>query len=281
MIHFFTIVLNGMPYIRYHLPMLSGLPFPWHWHVIEGVAKLTGDTGWGLRRGAFIPSRFHTEAGLSIDGTTEYLRGIYGPKVTVYWKDRFWDGKLEMVREPLGEIKEDCLLWQLDVDELWTVETICNVVRMFEVNPNKHSAYFYCDYFVGPKKFVVPGCIQPNHFKDWLRVWRFSPGMEWVRHEPPVLVNQNGEDVGKINPFTMDDTMKVGMSFQHFAYARLQDVEFKEKYYGYHRLVEDWRKIQSQKGRITVEERYPNMWFGTTLDDWDESKQGKLLTEGL
>ena len=32
----------------------------------------------------------------------------------------FWDGKREMVNEPLFNINEECLLWQIDADELWT-----------------------------------------------------------------------------------------------------------------------------------------------------------------
>jgi hypothetical protein len=39
-IHFFTIVLNGEPFIRYHEEMLSKLRCEWHWHVVEGVADL-------------------------------------------------------------------------------------------------------------------------------------------------------------------------------------------------------------------------------------------------
>lgn len=43
-VHFFTIVLNGEPFIRYHEHMLNKLPFEWHWHIVEGVAELTHDT---------------------------------------------------------------------------------------------------------------------------------------------------------------------------------------------------------------------------------------------
>src|SRR5438874_9967466 len=37
-VHFFTIVLNGEPFIRYHLDVFRALPVRWHWHIIEGVA---------------------------------------------------------------------------------------------------------------------------------------------------------------------------------------------------------------------------------------------------
>jgi hypothetical protein len=50
-IHFFTIVLNGEPFIRYHEEVFRKLTVPWHWHVIEGVALLRHDTGWSVASG--------------------------------------------------------------------------------------------------------------------------------------------------------------------------------------------------------------------------------------
>src|SRR5687767_5013444 len=47
-VHFFTIVLNGEPYVRHHVGQMKRLPFRWHWHVVEGVAELKHDTAWSL-----------------------------------------------------------------------------------------------------------------------------------------------------------------------------------------------------------------------------------------
>lgn len=76
-IHFFTIVLNGEPFIEYHFEILKKLPVPWHWHIIEGVAALNHDTAWSLRTGGTIPSGLHRN-GISIDGTSEYLEKKIG-----------------------------------------------------------------------------------------------------------------------------------------------------------------------------------------------------------
>jgi len=128
-VHFFTIVLNGEPFIRHHIEVLNHLPFKWHWHIIEGVANLKHDTAWSLKLGGTISDEIHHK-GRSKDGTTEYLdelAGRYPGNITVYRKPEgvFWDGKIEMVNAPLVNIKEECLLWQLDVDELWTIEQLC------------------------------------------------------------------------------------------------------------------------------------------------------------
>jgi len=53
-IHFFTIVLNGEPFIRHHIDEFAKLPFSWHWHIIEGVAELKHDTAWSVALGGRI-----------------------------------------------------------------------------------------------------------------------------------------------------------------------------------------------------------------------------------
>ncbi|MEZ0388421.1 MAG: hypothetical protein ACAI34_15205, partial [Verrucomicrobium sp.] len=47
-VHYFTLVLNGEPFIRHHLEVMKQLSFPWHWHIVEGAASLHHDTGWSL-----------------------------------------------------------------------------------------------------------------------------------------------------------------------------------------------------------------------------------------
>src|SRR5688572_29769492 len=125
-IHFFTIVLNGQPFIRYHIDVFRELPFRWHWHVVEGVARLVHDTAWSAARGGRIDESLHHN-GLSNDGTSHYLDKIaaeFPDIITVYRKPggAFWDGKREMVAAPLANVTEPCLLWEVDADELWRPE---------------------------------------------------------------------------------------------------------------------------------------------------------------
>ena len=121
-IHFFTIVLNGEPFIRYHEKIFSQLTLPWQWHIVEGVAALTHDTAWSLSTGGRVSTAYH-DRGRSNDGTAEYLDDLarrMPEHVSIYRKqiDEYWDGKREMCNAPLANIKEECLLWQIDSDEL-------------------------------------------------------------------------------------------------------------------------------------------------------------------
>jgi glycosyltransferase involved in cell wall biosynthesis/predicted O-methyltransferase YrrM len=252
-IHFFTIVLNGQPFIRYQIEIFKQLPFKWHWHIVEGVAKLKHDTGWSLKLGGYINDEIHHN-GRSNDSTTEYLDELaqeYPDNITVYRKPDgvFWDGKREMVNEPLLNIYEECLLWQIDVDELWTVEQILTGRQMFIENPDKTAAFYWCWYFVGEKIIIsTRNCYAQNPRQEWLRTWRYKPGAVWVAHEPPrleePLPNGQWRDVASVNPFLHQETEKHGLVFQHFAYVTPEQLHFKEQYYGYKNAVSQWKGLQ-------------------------------------
>jgi glycosyltransferase involved in cell wall biosynthesis len=279
-IEFFTIVLNGEPFIRYHIDIFKQLPFQWHWHIVEGVADLKHDTAWSLQLGGRIADEIHRN-GRSTDGTTEYLdelAQLYPENVTIYRKPAgvFWDGKREMVSAPLANIQEECLLWQVDVDELWTVEQICKALLMFVNNPEKTAAFYWCWYFVGEKLVITTrNCYAQNPAQDWLRTWRFKPGMRWASHEPPRLAEPlpdgQFQDVAAVNPFRHEETEKQGLVFQHFAYVTPEQLKFKEQYYGYANALSWWTSLQEQtKFPVLLREYFP--WVGdATMVDTAES----------
>jgi ADP-heptose:LPS heptosyltransferase/glycosyltransferase involved in cell wall biosynthesis len=254
-VHFFTIVLNGEPFIRHHINIFRRLPFKWHWHIVEGVADLVHDTGWCRSRGGRITKDLHA-CGLSADGTTAYLDQLAreNPEVTIYRKaeGRFWDGKLEMVNAPLSALKEECLLWQVDADEYWTAEQIATAREMFLSTPEKTASYYYCRFFVGTDLIVTTRGTYGNRTQyEWLRTWRYRPGDRWLSHEPPSLCRRNarGEliDLARINPFRHAETEARHLIFDHHAYVSEAQIRFKEVYYGYAGALASWKALQSSK----------------------------------
>ncbi len=275
-IHFFTIVLNGQPYIQYHIDIFKQLPFEWHWHIIEGVANLNHDTGWSVELGGEISDEIHHN-GLSNDGTTEYideLAQLYPDRVTIYRKPQgiFWDGKREMVNAPLVNIQAECLLWQVDVDELWTVEQLQNGRQLFIDRPLKTAAFYWCWYFVGQNLIIgTRNCYGQNPQQEWLRTWRFKPGAVWIAHEPPILAQPDltGKyvNIATINPFLHLETEKNGLVFQHFAYVTKEQLRFKEQYYGYQSAVAQWNKLQAvTKFPVFLRDYFAWVKDGTQVD---------------
>lgn len=279
-IHFFTIVLNGEPFIRHHLEVFRQLPFPWHWHVVEGVAELKHDTAWSLKNGARIPDHLH-RLGRSTDGTTEYLDGLPGAcpgQVTLYRKPggQFWDGKLEMVNAPLANLPTDCLLWQVDADELWTVEQVQAVRAQFLARPEKQAAFFWCHFFVGPGTLVTTRGTYGNHGRwEWLRVHRFRTGCRWVRHEPPELADPTGKILSKGPTFSQDEMEACGAVFHHMAYVTEAQLAFKESYYGYQGAVAQWRSLQDAADHGEVRLRDHFAWVT------DEARVGACGPQGV
>jgi glycosyltransferase involved in cell wall biosynthesis len=250
-INFFTIVLNWKPFIQYHIEIFKQIPFKWHWHI---VADLNHDTSWSVQLGVKLNHEIHKN-GLSYDGTTQYLDALerlYPDNITIYRKPEgvFWDDKKEMVNEPLANIQKECLLWQADVDELWTLEQLCIAREMFINSPEKTTAFYWCWYFFGEKLIIsTRNCYAQNPQQEWLRTWRFKPGAFWAAHDPPILVeplsNGGHRNITDINSFLHDETEKKGLVFQHFAYVTPEQLKFKEQYYGYSNAVSQWQDLQS------------------------------------
>lgn len=228
MINFFSIVLNGIPYVPIQYQNLCKLDVPWHWHIIEGVAALAHCGSWGDMRKRFIPDWCHKEY-LSIDGTKEYLDNINDDRLTVYRINRLWDGKVEMVNVFLPKIQES-LLWELDIDEFYSKDQIEGVYRLFNEKDSLESCLWWTYFFVGPRLICLGENCWSNQNDEWRRIWKFRPGMYFSRHEPPILM-ENERIVGEKSY----NQQFMGLNFgkwQHFAYATEPQIRFKRDYYG-------------------------------------------------
>ena len=144
-----------------------------------------------VKLGGKVTDDIHNN-GLSNDGTTEYIdeiKQLYPGNITVYRKSdgNFWHGKREMVNEPLYNITQECLLWQIDVDEFWTVGQINTARQMFIDHPEKTAAFYWCLYFLGQDIIVSTRyCYTQNPEQEWLRTWRYKYGYVWVTHAPRI-----------------------------------------------------------------------------------------------
>jgi hypothetical protein len=224
MLHVFTLVLNGSPFIYWHLPMLTMLDYPWHWYVCEGAAMNGGSTKWCQPQ----------QPGLSTDGTHEYLNSIKGhPRVTILQRPS-WPSKDSMCNAILSEITSPGTLVQSDSDELFTSYQLCDIARAFELNRNLDRMEFRCRYFYGPNLVVIGG----EERNRWERAWRFKPGQVFLSHEPPILSGRKGSHMSPT------ETAKMGLIMDHHSYSTEAQVAYKEQFYGYHNAVKHWRKLQ-------------------------------------
>lgn len=230
-LHIITLVLNGEPWIRRHLAHLEQLNTPWTWHIMEGVALPVNDTSW------IAPQ----EEGLSTDGTHEYLESLSThPHVRVTSRP-LWQGKTEMVNWPIahGLVSGDAVIMQVDSDECWRTDQFAAIMLAFRQRPSLRTMQFKCRYFVGPD-IITQGenCYGLND-GEWMRAWRYDKGAKFFTHEPPNFAG-NRRDI-----LDRNQTARMGLVFDHFAYATEAQVRYKERVYRYRGAVEAWKRLQA------------------------------------
>jgi hypothetical protein len=256
----FTIVLNGMPFLPRQYEIFSQLNVDWNWHIVEGAAKLLADTARPAWRHARLPKNFHTAAGLSTDGTTDWLdqTAKEDHRLWIYRNpEGFWPGKTAMCNAILQRLQYECVLMQVDADEFWSAQQIETVIRTMNDGRHPSALWFWCEFFVGPRIRLINRNGYGNNSRfEWLRVWRFAPGMSFRRHEPPILRDGTTGDVGRLNPLLHGDTEALGLVFRHEAYTLEQQVAFKEAYYGYSGALDGWRRLQENQTWPTEASRF-------------------------
>jgi hypothetical protein len=232
MISIVQIVLDGMPYLPFHLPQFEKLSCDWHYTIVHGAAENTGSTSWCKKQ---TPR-------LSRDGSSEFINSlIKHPKVTVIQRQWWPGGKDEMFRTALARINDPGVLFMPDVDEIFTTDQIEKIVKLFEDRPAAMRALFYCRYFIG-QNIIATGnnCWGNREEWEWLRAFRFFPNMTMNSHEPPVLAGNKGLAISR------DETRKIGIVFDHFSWVLESNVLAKLRFYGYgEKHLDGWRRLQS------------------------------------
>ncbi len=224
----FTLMLDAMPFATWHLPIFQKLKCDWKWIIVEGAAQNNGSTRWCQAQ----------EPRHSIDGTLEYLSEIDGMNGVQLITRSDWESKDNMVNAALQNIREPCVLMEIDADEIWKPEAIETVVERFENEGGLGAIKMPCRYFVGPKLICVGKNCWSNKDSEWLRAWRFEPGMAFIKHEPPVMSKLLGRTMDR------EESAGHGLTFDHLAYVTGAQVAYKEQFYGYTGVLNQWRALQ-------------------------------------
>lgn len=255
MLTVFTIVLNGQPWIQRILPELMRLGILWRWQIVEGVADPVRCTSWCRP----VKDRWH-EQYRSVDGTSSYLDGIRElEEVTVLRRASPYQGKLHMIAEALAGQEHDVVV-QLDADELFTSAQLEKIHETLMWEPAGTAMQFPCDYYVGPSKKIVSRGGYGSMPYEWLRAWRWGPGVQFESHEPPSL----NISAKWILPGVCES---MGLRMDHRAYATREQAEFKEQFYGYDGLVKGWERLQKTSGPVRLKEYFPHVRDHTVVDE--------------
>jgi len=251
MLNVFTIVLNGMPWLHYVHRSLTQCHIDWKWTIVHGFADPIGDTAWCKS----IPTP-------EDDGTLASILkwALTDDRIDVIAKDR-WPGKTAMCNTALESFTETGVLIQMDADEVWTPMQLRILTGLFDQHPAAGGAMFLCRYWVGPYRYVcTPGAFGNHVEYEWVRAWRFTPGMTFERHEPPILKGVS-QYIGH------RDTAQLGLVFDHYAYATRKQIEFKRAYYGSEYDPESWDRLQTMHGVVDLHDVLP--WVRSSVMSYE------------
>lgn len=225
----FTICLNSMPTLPAIFFSLNSSRLDWHWYVAEGAAANSHCTNWCQRQ----------EPGLSQDGTTQFLDMISKhPRVTVIRKE-WWDGKIEMCNACLSHISNECILIEMDSDEIWRPDVLERFVDYFAEDAKASHAQLKCRYFLGVDILSTNDGSYGNKPGEWARAWKFTPGDKFESHEPPKLNQAVKGHILSPTWLAMD-----GIYFDHYSWAFENQVAYKELFYGYSNAMLHWLRLQ-------------------------------------
>lgn len=229
----FTLVLNGMPFIKRQMEIIPKV-FD-HWYIIEGVALPKNCTSW-----CKLPSKnWINQEYCSVDGTFEFLNSCKLPNVSIIRKNQPWNGKLEMCNSFMKEISNSILM-EFDVDEIWDIKILTDILQTSKNNFNRFdSMKFKCNYYVGNQIKINTANSYGDKSYEWVRLWTIQDQTFFISHEPPVLNKKLNRIVEK------NETSKKGWLFDHYAYTTPEQVKFKEEYYGYKDALKKWHNLQS------------------------------------
>lgn len=241
----FTLVLNGMPYIKQQAEIIPGC-FD-KWYIVEGVALPVKDTSWcGL-----VPAHLHDQDYLSVDGTKEFLDSIASDKIVIIRNNgQPWQGKISMCNSFMDKV-EHCTLMEFDSDEIWNTESLNDLLNWADKIHGEAAAAFKCNYFVGPDLIITSRNTYGDNYYEWFRLWKIDKRTEWLTHEPPAIRFH-----GTPAAIPKQVTELKGWTFDHYAYALESQVAFKEQYYKYNGAVEKWKEMQNSKEFPCLLSRY-------------------------
>lgn len=229
----FSIILNGIHHLKHNNRYQNILDNCDYWVVVEGASLSQGSTSWCNT----MKEEYH-ENGHSVDGTVEFLEELSkeNKKLIYVPSSGFWNSKDEQVNAAIQQIKnitDNCFLWQMDIDEEWTEESLNQAETELKESGAKAGG-FLANCFLG-KDILAKGEWGELKPSGYFRLWDWK-GESFIRHEPPIINYNNGEY----------ETKLLTPRFNHYNYYFEKDVKFKNDWYsGHEGILERWKMLNS------------------------------------
>jgi glycosyltransferase involved in cell wall biosynthesis len=225
-ITFGIIVLNGEPFVRYCLRSIY--PFAHEIIVVEG--------------GHEDVKSVCTSDGHSIDSTLDTLYKFKEEedtenKLTIVTRNGFWPHKDELGRSrtpqsrAYAERATGDYLWQIDIDEFYKKEDMEYVIRMLNKRPDITAVTFPTYTFWGDINYMSDSWALRRGAQFYNRLFKWHTKYQYLTHEPPTVVDENGIDLHKKKLISGKKMKKRNIYMYHYSLLFPWQVEQKVRVY--------------------------------------------------
>lgn len=220
--------------------------------ITEGATKVTnnhywdGDTTW------------LTVDGHSTDNTVDIIKNYSDPqkKITLIQKNGFWNGKTEMCNEWSKRTTCD-YIWQIDTDEFYKKKDIDKIKQILE-KYKPDAVHFFANHFWGSYNHCFDektGSGWGNNI-PWMRIFKHTPGSQWISHEPPNYMLANGTVCNNGRYIPREEMLRIGIKMYHYSYVTQKQKDFKVKFFKDYWLNDAWTNWQNNPNSIVKDGSY-------------------------
>lgn len=202
-ISFGIIVLNGEPFTKYCLRSIYD--FAYEIIIVEGAAESA--------KAISTPDGHSTDT--TLQSISEFIRNEdTQQKIKLITKNGYWKNKDEMSGAYASKATGD-YLWQVDIDEFYRREDIEKIVSVIKNDPSITVMSFKQRSFWGGIDYIEEGPI----FGDVYRLFKFGPGYTYIKHRPPTIFDNNGNNLRNINMIDGSTMVKRHGIYMYHYYA--------------------------------------------------------------
>lgn len=224
-VSFGIIVLNGAPFLPYNLRSLY--KFAHQIIVVEGACTTAAAVA--------------TPDGHSCDDTIAALKKFQENedpehKVLVITAEDegqpngFWEEKDQM-SQAYARRSTGNYLWQVDVDEFYTEDSLQKVIQLLEVERPDAVSFPMLTFWGGLGYIVDSFYLIRDNAREYHRLFAWGPGYTYATHRPPTVLDPRGVDVRRKRWIPARELERKGIFLFHYSLLFPGQVFNKISYY--------------------------------------------------
>jgi len=190
------------------------------------------------------PVRYWQQRGrtTSTDRTNEILKNFPDPENKIKIVHGQFAEKDEQCNAYIKHLRDDIdYLWNLDSDELYRAEDIQRIIQFLEKEKPTSVGVRSKSFYGGFDHYLTGFELKKDNF---LRIFRYSAGSEWLTHRPPTIRYPSQSNIARKHVDSEELFRQTGAEMYHYSYVFPNQVKNKVEYYkakvSQHKCIDDY-----------------------------------------